>query len=80
MDPFEPLKYQEPLATLKATIENEGSKAVLASLIEKYILNNTHLVIIEMQVLLILGLGFYSFSIIRHDIRVYYGVTWEARW
>ncbi|KAL7595382.1 hypothetical protein Lser_V15G28644 [Lactuca serriola] len=49
MDPFEPLKYQEPLATLKATIEKEGSKVVLASLIEKYILNNTHLVIIEMQ-------------------------------
>lgn len=50
MDPFEPLKYQEPLAALKARIEKEGSKAVFAPLIEKYILNNPHLVTIEMQV------------------------------
>ncbi|PWA44349.1 presequence protease 2 [Artemisia annua] len=49
MDPFEPLKYQEPLAALKARIEKEGSKAVFAPLIEKYILNNSHLVTIEMQ-------------------------------
>ncbi|KAL4588740.1 hypothetical protein LXL04_001635 [Taraxacum kok-saghyz] len=49
MDPFEPLKYQEPLAALKARIEKEGSKAVFAPLIEKYILKNPHLVTIEMQ-------------------------------
>ncbi|GKC62593.1 presequence protease 1, chloroplastic/mitochondrial, partial [Tanacetum coccineum] len=49
MDPFEPLKYQEPLAALKARIEKEGSKAVFAPLIEKYILKNSHRVTIEMQ-------------------------------
>ncbi|KAD6795283.1 hypothetical protein E3N88_06179 [Mikania micrantha] len=49
MDPFEPLKYQEPLAALKARIDKEGSKAVFAPLIEKYILNNPHRVTIEMQ-------------------------------
>lgn len=51
MDPFEPLKYQEPLATLKARIAEEGSKAVFAPLIEKFILNNPHRVTIEMQVI-----------------------------
>ncbi|XP_075520960.1 LOW QUALITY PROTEIN: presequence protease 1, chloroplastic/mitochondrial-like [Primulina tabacum] len=49
MDPFEPLKYQEPLKALKARIANEGSKAVFAPLIEKFILNNRHLATIEMQ-------------------------------
>ncbi|GFP84559.1 presequence protease 1 chloroplastic/mitochondrial [Phtheirospermum japonicum] len=49
MDPFEPLKYQEPLKALKARIAKEGSKAVFAPLIEKYILNNPHRVTIEMQ-------------------------------
>ncbi|KAK4437867.1 Presequence protease 1, chloroplastic/mitochondrial [Sesamum alatum] len=49
MDPFEPLKYQEPLKALKARIAEEGSKAVFAPLIEKFILNNPHRVTIEMQ-------------------------------
>ncbi|XP_057488112.1 presequence protease 2, chloroplastic/mitochondrial-like isoform X1 [Actinidia eriantha] len=49
MDPFEPLKYQKPLIDLKARIAEEGSKAVFAPLIEKFILNNPHLVTIEMQ-------------------------------
>ncbi|KAI8532831.1 hypothetical protein RHMOL_Rhmol11G0245100 [Rhododendron molle] len=48
-DPFEPLKYQKPLVDLKARIAKEGSKAVFAPLIEKYILNNAHLVTVEMQ-------------------------------
>lgn len=50
MDPFEPLKYQKPLMALKARIAEEGSKAVFAPLIEKFILNNPHRVTIEMQV------------------------------
>ncbi|CAK9153808.1 unnamed protein product [Ilex paraguariensis] len=49
MDPFEPLKYQRPLMTLKARIAEEGSKAVFAPLIENFILNNPHRVTIEMQ-------------------------------
>ncbi|PIN10818.1 Metalloendoprotease HMP1 (insulinase superfamily) [Handroanthus impetiginosus] len=49
MDPFQPLKYQEPLKALKARIAEEGSKAVFAPLIEKFILNNPHRVTIEMQ-------------------------------
>ncbi|KAL8156248.1 hypothetical protein AgCh_001374 [Apium graveolens] len=49
MDPFEPLKYQKPLMALKARIAEEGSKAVFAPLIEKFILNNPHRVTIEMQ-------------------------------
>lgn len=49
MDPFEPLKYQKPLMALKARIAEEGSKAVFAPLIEKYILNNPHRVTVEMQ-------------------------------
>ncbi|EPS67763.1 hypothetical protein M569_07010, partial [Genlisea aurea] len=49
MDPFEPLKYQEPLRALKARIAGEGSKAVFAPLIENFILKNRHLVVVEMQ-------------------------------
>ncbi|XP_074330448.1 presequence protease 1, chloroplastic/mitochondrial-like [Apium graveolens] len=49
MDPFEPLKYQKPLMALKTRIAEEGSKAVFAPLIEKFILNNPHRVTIEMQ-------------------------------
>lgn len=49
MDPFEPLKYEEPLQSLKARIAEEGPKAVFSPLIEKFILNNPHLVTIEMQ-------------------------------
>ncbi|KAA8536181.1 hypothetical protein F0562_028659 [Nyssa sinensis] len=49
MDPFEPLKYHEPLMALKSRIAEEGSKAVFAPLIEKFILNNPHCVTIEMQ-------------------------------
>ncbi|CAB4290453.1 unnamed protein product [Prunus armeniaca] len=49
MDPFEPLKYEKPLLALKARIEAEGSKAVFSPLIEKFILNNRHQVVVEMQ-------------------------------
>ncbi|KFK35994.1 hypothetical protein AALP_AA4G064300 [Arabis alpina] len=49
MDPFEPLKYEEPLKSLKARIAEEGSKAVFSPLIEKLILNNPHCVTIEMR-------------------------------
>ncbi|KAF3435385.1 hypothetical protein FNV43_RR22474 [Rhamnella rubrinervis] len=49
MDPFEPLKYEEPLKALKARMAEEGSKAVFSPLIEKYILNNPHRVTVEMQ-------------------------------
>ncbi|MFQ6648691.1 hypothetical protein Gotur_021445 [Gossypium turneri] len=49
MDPFEPLKYEQPLLDLKARIAEEGSKAVFSPLIEKFILNNHHCVTIEMQ-------------------------------
>ncbi|XP_039127207.1 presequence protease 1, chloroplastic/mitochondrial-like [Dioscorea cayenensis subsp. rotundata] len=49
MDPFEPLKYEKPLQSLKARIAEEGSKAVFSPLIEKYILNNPHRVTVEMQ-------------------------------
>ncbi|GER56649.1 presequence protease [Striga asiatica] len=48
-DPFEPLKYQGPLNALKARIAEEGSKAVFAPLIEKFILNNPHRVTVELQ-------------------------------
>ncbi|XP_068637041.1 presequence protease 2, chloroplastic/mitochondrial-like isoform X2 [Aristolochia californica] len=48
-DPFEPLKYEKPLQSLKARIATEGSKAVFSPLIEKFILNNPHLVTVEMQ-------------------------------
>ncbi|CAN1773318.1 Presequence protease 1, chloroplastic/mitochondrial [Linum perenne] len=48
-DPFGPLKYEKPLAALKARIAKEGSKAVFSPLIEKFILNNKHCAIVEMQ-------------------------------
>jgi len=35
---------------LKARIAEEGSKAVFSPLIEKYILNNSHRVTVEMEV------------------------------
>jgi len=57
MDPFEPLKYTEPLKALKTRIAEEGSKAVFSPLIEKLILNNSHRVTIEMQVI------FYKFLV-----------------
>lgn len=50
MDPFEPLKYEKPLTALKARIAEEGPKAVFCPLIEKFIINNPHLVTVEMQV------------------------------
>ena len=50
MDPFEPLKYEQPLQQLKSRIAEEGSKAVFSPLIEKFILKNTHRVTVEMQV------------------------------
>uniref|UniRef100_A0ACD5YT98 Uncharacterized protein n=1 Tax=Avena sativa TaxID=4498 RepID=A0ACD5YT98_AVESA len=49
MDPFEPLKYEQPLQHLKACIAEKGSKAVFSPLIEKYILKNAHRVTVEMQ-------------------------------
>ncbi|KAF8410035.1 hypothetical protein HHK36_002555 [Tetracentron sinense] len=49
MDPFEPLKYEKPLMSLKARIAEEGSKAVFSPLIQKFILNNPHCVTVEMQ-------------------------------
>ncbi|CAL1410083.1 unnamed protein product [Linum trigynum] len=49
LDPFGPLKYEEPLKALKARIAKEGSKAVFSPLIEKFILNNNHRAIVEMQ-------------------------------
>ncbi|KAJ6846552.1 presequence protease 1, chloroplastic/mitochondrial-like [Iris pallida] len=49
MDPFEPLRYEKPLLTLKARISEEGSKAVFSPLVEKFILKNPHRVTIEMQ-------------------------------
>ncbi|XP_042494165.1 presequence protease 2, chloroplastic/mitochondrial-like [Macadamia integrifolia] len=49
MDPFEPLKYEKPLQSLKAKIAEVGSKAVFSPLIEKFILNNPHRVTVEMQ-------------------------------
>ncbi|KAL5705783.1 Homeobox protein PKNOX1 [Ranunculus cassubicifolius] len=49
MDPFEPLRYEKPLSSLKARIDAEGSKAVFSPLIHKFILNNSHLVTVEMQ-------------------------------
>lgn len=61
MDPFEPLKYEKPLMDLKARIAEEGSKAVFSPLIEKYILNNSHRVTVEMQVLVILCHFLYFF-------------------
>lgn len=59
MDPFEPLKYQKPLETLKTRIAEEGSKAVFAPLIEEFILNNPHRVTVEMQVTIVLTLCCY---------------------
>ncbi|XP_073010433.1 presequence protease 1, chloroplastic/mitochondrial isoform X1 [Typha latifolia] len=49
MDPFEPLRYEKPLQNLKMRIAEEGSKAVFSPLIYKFILNNPHLVTVEMQ-------------------------------
>ncbi|XP_074285856.1 presequence protease 2, chloroplastic/mitochondrial-like [Silene latifolia] len=49
MDPFEPLRWEEPLKKLKARISQEGPKAVFCPLIEKFILNNPHCVTVEMQ-------------------------------
>lgn len=50
MDPFKPLKYEEPLVALKERIAKEGSKGVFSPLIEKFILNNPHRITVEMQV------------------------------
>ncbi|XP_065024478.1 presequence protease 1, chloroplastic/mitochondrial isoform X1 [Musa acuminata AAA Group] len=49
LDPFEPLRYEKPLQSLKARIAEEGSKAVFCPLLEKFILNNPHRVTVEMQ-------------------------------
>ncbi|KAF3776041.1 Presequence protease 2 [Nymphaea thermarum] len=49
MDPFEPLKYEKRLEALKTQISDEGSKAVFSPLLKKYILDNPHRVVTEMQ-------------------------------
>ncbi|XP_074560044.1 presequence protease 2, chloroplastic/mitochondrial-like [Curcuma longa] len=49
LDPFEPLRYEKPLQSLKARIAEQGSKAVFSPLLEKFILNNPHRVTVEMQ-------------------------------
>lgn len=49
MDPFQPLRWEKPLMKLKERIAEEGSKAVFSPLMEKYILNNSHCVTVEMQ-------------------------------
>ncbi|XP_020083001.1 presequence protease 1, chloroplastic/mitochondrial-like isoform X3 [Ananas comosus] len=48
-DPFEPLLYEEPLLNLKSYISREGPKAVFSPLIEKFFLNNSHCVTVEME-------------------------------
>ncbi|KAG0492569.1 hypothetical protein HPP92_005967 [Vanilla planifolia] len=48
-DPFEPLKYEKPLRSLKERIDKEGSKAVFSPIIQKFILDNPHRVSVEMQ-------------------------------
>lgn len=62
MDPFEPLRYEQPLQKLKARIAEEGSKAVFSPLIEKFILNNPHRVTVEMQVCKKVFFGFRIFT------------------
>ncbi|KAJ4838407.1 Presequence protease 1, chloroplastic/mitochondrial [Turnera subulata] len=49
LNPFTPLKYEKPLTELKAKIAKEGYNAVFSPLIEKFILNNSHRVTIELQ-------------------------------
>ncbi|KAG6468251.1 hypothetical protein ZIOFF_072824 [Zingiber officinale] len=49
LNPFEPLRYEKPLQSLKARIAEQGSKAVFYPLLEKFILNNPHCVTVEMQ-------------------------------
>ncbi|KAE9596452.1 hypothetical protein Lal_00007907 [Lupinus albus] len=49
MNPFEPLKYEKPLQDLKSRIAKEGSTSVFSPLIGKFILNNPHQVVVEMQ-------------------------------
>ncbi|OAY65982.1 Presequence protease 1, chloroplastic/mitochondrial, partial [Ananas comosus] len=48
-DPFEPLLYEESLLNLKSYISREGPKAVFSPLIEKFFLNNSHRVTVEME-------------------------------
>ncbi|KAJ7560363.1 hypothetical protein O6H91_04G126700 [Diphasiastrum complanatum] len=48
-DPFEPLKFSQPLAALKARLAAEGTKAVFSPLIQTYILDNQHRVTVELQ-------------------------------
>nr|CAD1820645.1 unnamed protein product [Ananas comosus var. bracteatus] len=49
LDPFEPLLYEEPLLNLKSLLSREGPKAVFSPLIEKFFLNNSHCVTVEME-------------------------------
>ncbi|KAG1366609.1 putative Presequence protease 2, chloroplastic/mitochondrial [Cocos nucifera] len=49
MDPFEPLRYEKRLQSLKARIAEEGSKAVFSPHIQKFILNNPHRVTVDLQ-------------------------------
>eukprot|EP01018_Ginkgo_biloba_P006178 Gb_04858 [translate_table: standard] len=48
-DPFEPLKFEKSLEALKVRIAHEGSKAIFAQLIQKFILDNPHRVTVELQ-------------------------------
>ena len=50
MDPFETLKFAEPLETLRAKIATEVSKAVFSPLIQKFLLDNPHKVTVLLQV------------------------------
>ena len=45
--PTESLKFEEPLAELKARIEENGS-AVFQEMVQKYLVSNTHRTTIEM--------------------------------
>ena len=47
--PFEPLKYEEHLASLKARIAKEGSKAIFSPSVDKYILKESHLFTFKMN-------------------------------
>ncbi|CAM6087081.1 unnamed protein product [Calypogeia fissa] len=48
-DPFEPLRFAKPLEAFKARIANEGIKGVFSPLIQEYILDNPHLVTVELK-------------------------------
>ncbi|KAJ4849574.1 Presequence protease 1, chloroplastic/mitochondrial [Turnera subulata] len=49
LNPFTPLRYEKPLMELNAKIAKKGYDAVFSPLIEKFILNNSHRVTVELQ-------------------------------